>query len=96
LVTDPQVVSQKFNKFFVNSVDKLIHSNKNCKIGRVTTNDVTQNPNVLFLAPVTEEEVLQVTSKVKTKISAGYDEIPDMIVKQCIQIIKKPLNFVIN
>jgi hypothetical protein len=82
--------------FFVNSVDKLIHSNKYCKIDHVATNDVTQNPNVLFLTPVTEDEVLQVTSKLKTKISGGYDEIPDMVVKQCIQIIKKSLKFIIN
>jgi hypothetical protein len=36
---------------------------------------------VLFLSPVTEEEILQVTSKLKTKITAGFDEIPDKIVK---------------
>jgi hypothetical protein len=96
LVMDQQDVSQKFNEFFINSVDKLIHLNKNRKIDHSTTNDVIQNPNVLFLVPVTEEEVLQVTSKLKTKTSAGYDEIPDMIVKQCIQFIKKPLTFIFN
>jgi hypothetical protein len=95
LVTDPQVLSQQCNEFFVNSVDKLIHSNKNCKIDHVTTNDVTQNP-MLFLGPVTEEEVLHVTSKLKTSISAGYDKIPDMIVKQCIQTINTPLTSIIN
>jgi hypothetical protein len=46
--------------FFVNSVGTLIHSNTNCKIDQATRNDVTQNPNVLFLAPATEEEVLQI------------------------------------
>jgi hypothetical protein len=45
--------------FFVNSVGKLIHSNKNCKIDHATRNDITQNPNILFLAPVTEEEVIK-------------------------------------
>jgi hypothetical protein len=68
LVIDPQVVAQKCNEFFVNGVDKLIHSNKNCKTDHVTTNDVTQKPNVLFFTPVTEEEVLQVTSKLVTKV----------------------------
>jgi hypothetical protein len=28
--------------------------------------------------------------------SAGYDEIPDMILKQCIHTVKKPLTFIIN
>jgi hypothetical protein len=50
----------------------------------------------MFLVPVTEEEVLTVTSKLKGKVSAGYNEIPDNIVKQCIQFIKKPLTFIFN
>jgi hypothetical protein len=51
---------------------------------------------VLFLTPVTEEEVLQITSKLKTKISAGFDNILDILVKQCIQTIIKPLTFIFN
>jgi hypothetical protein len=82
--------------FFVNSVGKLIHSNKNCKIDHATRNDLTHNPNVLFLAPANEEEVLQMAKKLKMKSSAGFDEIPDMIVKQCIHTVKKPLTFIIN
>jgi hypothetical protein len=30
------------------------------------------------------------------KSSAGYDEIPDIIVKQCIHTVKKPSTFMIN
>jgi hypothetical protein len=30
------------------------------------------------------------------KSSAGYDEIPDMIVKQCMHTVKKSLTFIIN
>jgi hypothetical protein len=41
-----------------------------------------------FFAPATEEEVLQIAKKLKIKSSAGYDEIPDMIVKQCIHTLK--------
>jgi hypothetical protein len=57
---------------------------------------------VLFLDPVTEEEFLQVTSKLKTEITVGFDEIQDMIemmvmmMKQCIQTIKKALIFIYN
>jgi hypothetical protein len=49
LVIDPQVISQQFNEFFVNSIGKLIYSNKNGKIDHAARNDLTQNPNVLFL-----------------------------------------------
>jgi hypothetical protein len=65
-------------------VDKFICLNKNCNNNHASVNDVIHNPNVLFLVPVTEEEVLKVTSKLKTKISAGFNEIPDMIAKECI------------
>jgi hypothetical protein len=44
----------------------------------------------------TEEEVLQIAKKLKIKSSAGYDEIPDMIVTQCIHIVKTPSTFIIN
>jgi hypothetical protein len=82
--------------FFVNSVGKLIHSNKNCKIYHDTRNGIIQILNVLFLAPATEEEVLQIAKKLKMKSSAGYVEIPDMIIKQCIHTVKKPLTFIVN
>jgi hypothetical protein len=64
--------------------------------GYVSFSNITHNPNSMFLVPVTEEEVLMVTSKLKGKFSAGYDEIPDNMVKQCIQFIKKPLTFIFN
>jgi hypothetical protein len=96
LVTNPQDVSQQCNEFFVNSIDRLIYLNKNCKTDHATTNDAIQYLNVLFLAIGTGEDVLQVTSEPKTKITVGFDEIPDMIVKQCIQTIKKPLTFIFN
>jgi hypothetical protein len=50
----------------------------------------------MFLVPVTEEEVQKVTSKRKGKYSAGYDKILKMIIKQCIQIIKKQLTYIFN
>jgi hypothetical protein len=50
----------------------------------------------LFLAPATEEEVLQIFRKLKMKSSAGYDEILNIIIKHCIHIVKKPLTFIIN
>jgi hypothetical protein len=87
-VTNPQHISYQFNAFFVDNVDKLINLKKDCNHDYVSVNNVIQNPNSLFLLPVTEEEVQMVTNKLKGKFSAGYDEIPEMMVKQCIQFIK--------
>jgi exonuclease III len=96
LVSNPQHISHQFNTFFVENVDRMINVNKDQNHEYVSLSNITQNPNSMFLVPVTEEEVLKITSKLKGKISAGYDEIPDKVVKQCIQFIKKPLTFIFN
>jgi hypothetical protein len=44
-------------------VQNPFYLNLHCKIDHATGNDVPQNPNVLFLAPATEEEVLQIAKK---------------------------------
>jgi hypothetical protein len=45
--------------------------------------------NAIFISPVTENEVECVTTNLKGKFSAGHDEIPERLVKQCIEHIKK-------
>jgi hypothetical protein len=72
-------------------VDRLLNQNKNSKLYHDTVNNKILNSSSMFLAPVTEGEVLNVTSKLKGKFSAGYDEIPDKLVKDSIQFIKTPL-----
>jgi hypothetical protein len=42
----------------------------------------------MFLFPVAEMEVEKVKD-FKGKLSAGFDEVPDYVVKQCIQFVKK-------
>ena len=50
----------------------------------------------MFLFPVTENEVEKVAKGLKNKLSAGIDEIPDYVVKQCIKLLKKPLANIYN
>jgi hypothetical protein len=38
-----------------------------------------------------EEEVKSLTKGLNDKHSVGYNDIPECIVKQCIQLVKKPL-----
>jgi hypothetical protein len=54
------------------------------------------NSNSMFLAPVTEDEVLNLTSKLERNFSAAYDEISEKLLKESIQFIKKPLTFIFN
>jgi hypothetical protein len=46
--------------------------------------------------PVTENEVKCVTKKFKGKFSAGYDETPEYVVKQCAKFLKGPLAHIYN
>jgi hypothetical protein len=48
------------------------------------------------LLQLTEYEVLNVTGKLKGKFSAGWLEIPERLLKESIQYIKKPLTFIFN
>jgi hypothetical protein len=49
---------------------------------------VKNNHSSMFLFLVSEEEVVKVVSKLKGKASAEFDEIPEFLVKECIQNIK--------
>jgi hypothetical protein len=48
------------------------------------------NTNTIFISPITENEVEKGAKALKSKLSAGIDEIPDCVVKQCIKVLKRP------
>jgi hypothetical protein len=77
-------------------VDRTFNQNKDCKSGHDTVSNKLLNSNSMFLAPVTEDEVLNVTSKLKGKFSVGCDEIREKLVKESIQFDKKTLTFMFN
>jgi hypothetical protein len=86
----------QLNAFFVGNVDRVLNQNKDCKFGHDTVSNKISNSNSMFLAPITEDEILNVTIKLKGKFSVGYDEIPEKLVKESIQFIKKPLTLMFN
>jgi hypothetical protein len=45
----------------------------------------------MLVYSITENEVESVTKSLKGNSSAGLDEIPELLIKQCIKYIKKPL-----
>jgi hypothetical protein len=48
---------------FIDNVDKLINLKKDCNYDYASVNNIIQNPNLLFLVPVTKEEVQKVTKR---------------------------------
>jgi hypothetical protein len=57
---------------------------------------IKESTKIMFLFPVTECEVEKLAKGLKNKLSAGIDEIPDYVVKQCIKLLKKPLANIYN
>ena len=57
---------------------------------------IKYHPNTVFVYPVTEDELNQAVSKLKGKSATGFAQIPEFLVKECIQYIKKPLIFIFN
>jgi len=45
----------------------------------------------MFVAPITETELIQVISSVKNSSSVGFDETQILVVKQCLCHFIKPL-----
>jgi hypothetical protein len=50
----------------------------------------------MFISPVTENEVKEVINKLKGKFSAGFDDLPEILVKHCSHLIAKPLTHIFN
>jgi hypothetical protein len=62
IVTNPQYISHQFNAFFIENADRLVNQNKDSKFGHTVNNRIL-NCSSMFLIPIAEEEVLNVTSK---------------------------------
>jgi hypothetical protein len=75
------------NKFFAEKIDELVNRNssKNGNYAQVPKQRINFCPKTVFLCPATEDEIEGVTKSLKGKLSAGYDEIPEYLVKQCIK-----------
>jgi hypothetical protein len=50
-------------------VDRTLNQNKDYKLGHDTVSNKILNSNSIFLAPITEDEELNVTSKLEGKFS---------------------------
>jgi len=50
----------------------------------------------MFIAPVTENEVIRVIKDLKNNSSVGFDETPTFLVKKCLYHFIKPLVHIYN
>ncbi|KAK3908274.1 Exodeoxyribonuclease III, partial [Frankliniella fusca] len=84
--TDPQIISEEFNKHYCSQAEKLQENNKN-EEGTVSRGKEFS----MYLSKVTENDVILAIAKLKNKKCSGYDEICDEIVKACHLPLLKPL-----
>jgi hypothetical protein len=50
----------------------------------------------MFMNPVTENEVVKMIQNLKGKRLSGFDDVPDSIVKKCVQFIQRPQTDICN
>jgi hypothetical protein len=91
MISNPHNVMDGLNFFFVRTVDNILHLNKKHINLHTSQQKIDYCPNTIFVYPVTENAVEGITQSLKRNSSAGLDEIPEYLVKQCTLYIKKPL-----
>jgi len=92
-ISNPAEITDKLNTHFMSTVEEFENQKNN---GSVYNLKIKQCPNSIFVYPVTEEEVISLAKILKGKPTAGDDDIPENLVKKCMQLIKGPLAHIYN
>ncbi len=94
-ISDPQVISEEFNNFFVNIGPKLastIKTDGKCYHDYLKT---PSNSN-MYMKPIVKEEVVKIIDSFNQNKSAGHDNIGNFIVKRIANEISVPLTKIFN
>ena len=94
MITDKNIISEKFNNFFTGIGPTLANAIPNQNRDPESYLD-TRMLTSMFLTMVTEEEIVKIINDLKNG-APGYDEIPASILKLSLPIIIKPLVHVLN
>ena len=97
LIEDKQHIANSFNDYFSTIGSKLIENLPPCPKGKHFTNFM-KNKSVksMFFSPVTENDIINVVTNLKSKKSTGNDDIDSTVVKRCIHLITLPLTHIFN
>jgi len=94
MVSNHQVISDAFNKYFVNIGATLARNitPTNCD---PTRNITETNENSIFLSPTDEHEIRSIITSLKDS-SPGYDDLHAKILKRTADLIAYPLHHMVN
>ena len=96
-ISNARVISELFNSYFAETIEKLTDQNSGTHSAYNTTNlKINTCPQTMYIIPVTENEIKKVVKNLEGKRSSGFDGVADSIVKKCVQFIKKPLADICN
>jgi hypothetical protein len=95
LITSPQVVSDRFNTFFVEVIEDLLLQKNVLDQKKNWQFFVKECSKTMFVSPVTIQEVKEVIKSLKSNVSAVFDEILMSIVKRLCYFIR-PLVHIYN
>jgi len=72
-------ITEKLNMYFVNIMAELVKQNINNGSYNNSKQEIKHCPNSIFISPVTEEEVVSLAKNLKDKLTASYDDIPELV-----------------
>lgn len=95
-IREPHLVAHHFNQYFTTIADKTLgDANQNHSLNAPLNRPPEEFPE-LNLLPTNQQEVENVISHLKSKSSAGADEISSIILKHCKNELILPLTCIIN
>jgi hypothetical protein len=77
IISNPTEITDKLNWHFINTIKELIKQKNNKSVYDL---EIKHYPNSILIYPVTEEEVISLTKRLKGKPTSGDDDIPENLV----------------
>lgn len=93
-VSDVYKIAEIFNKHFVLPASGITNNKPKHTYNRNSSNRPLSK--TLFLTPIDEYELEKIVKSLKNKRSCGYDDIPVKVIKSSLEIIIKPLVYILN
>ena len=96
LIHNKQAVANAFNDYFINIAHELMQNISNTNVSSFKVFLKNRNNNSMFIFPITEEELIDVVNKFKSKKSSDFNEFSMEMIKKIINLISKPLTNIFN
>jgi hypothetical protein len=82
-------IHRLWQTLFIDIIDDILTENRNKNKAQLPKQRINCHPKTMFLHSVSNYKIVHTMKSLKDNLSAGYDEIPGYLVKQCLRH-KKP------